>query len=66
MEVRPGDLLHGDRHGVLTIPTQIAAAIPPVAAEIREAEQRVIELCRSSDFSVKKPSEVIKAIVKRS
>src|SRR3984957_13914637 len=66
MEVRPGDLLHGDRHGVLTIPAQIAAAIPPVAAEIREAEQRVIELCRSSDFSVKKLSEVIKAIVKRS
>jgi 4-hydroxy-4-methyl-2-oxoglutarate aldolase len=66
MEVRPGDLLHGDRHGVLTIPAQIAAAIPPIAAEIREAEQRVIELCRSSDFSVKKLSEVFKAIVKRS
>src|SRR5271156_4036033 len=33
MEVRPGDLLHGDRHGVITIPREIAAQIPAVAAE---------------------------------
>jgi 4-hydroxy-4-methyl-2-oxoglutarate aldolase len=34
MEVRPGDLLHGDRHGVLTVPTEIAAAVPAVAADL--------------------------------
>ena len=31
MEVRPGDLLHGDRHGVQTIPLEIAPKIPAVA-----------------------------------
>jgi regulator of RNase E activity RraA len=62
MEVRPGDLLHGDRHGVLTIPAQIAAAVPKVAAELQLAEQKVIEFCRSSEFSVAKLGEVIKKL----
>ena len=60
MEVRPGELLHGDRHGVLTIPAEIAAAIPAVAAEIRRAEQNVIDFCRSSGFSVARLGEVMK------
>jgi regulator of RNase E activity RraA len=62
MEVRPGDLLHGDRHGVLTIPAQIAAAVPKVAAELQVAEQKVIEFCRSSEFSVAKLGEVIEKL----
>jgi regulator of RNase E activity RraA len=60
MEVRPGELLHGDRHGVLAIPAEIAAAIPAVAAEIQRAEKNVIDFCRSSAFSVAKLSEVMK------
>lgn len=60
MEVRPGELLHGDRHGVLAIPAEIAAAIPAVAAEIQRAEQNVIDFCRSSAFSVAKLGEVMK------
>lgn len=61
MEVRPGDLLHGDRHGVLTVPPQIAAAIPAVVAEMQRAERKVIEFCRSSGFSVAKLGELMKA-----
>jgi regulator of RNase E activity RraA len=60
MEVRRGDLLHGDRHGMLTIPAEIAGAIPAVAAEIQKEEQRVINFCRSSAFSVAKLAEVMK------
>lgn len=52
LEVKPGDLLHGDRHGVLTIPQEIAAEVPTVAARLQAAEQRVIGFCRSRDFSV--------------
>jgi 4-hydroxy-4-methyl-2-oxoglutarate aldolase len=62
MEVRPGDLLHGDRHGVLTIPAEIAAAVPGVAAELQKAEQKVIDFCRSKEFSVAKLSELMKKI----
>jgi regulator of RNase E activity RraA len=60
MEVRPGDLLHGDRHGVLTIPAEIAAAVPVVAAEMQRTEHRVIDFCRSSTFSVAKLGEIMK------
>ena len=34
MEVRPGDLIHGDVHGVQTIPLEIADKIPAVAREM--------------------------------
>lgn len=62
MEVRPGDLLHGDRHGVLTIPVTIAAKVSGIAAETQMAEHNVIDFCRSRDFSVEKLHEVMKAL----
>jgi 4-hydroxy-4-methyl-2-oxoglutarate aldolase len=62
LEVHPGDLLHGDRHGLLTVPKEIAAEIPPVAARLREGEQRVIDSCRSQEFSVEKLRQVLKVL----
>jgi len=59
MEVRPGELLHGDRHGLVTVPLEIAAAVPKVAAALRETEQKVIDFCRSRAFSVAKLREFI-------
>jgi len=50
--IRPGDLVHGDRNGVQTIPSEVAARIPGVAHEITRRRQRLVELCRSKDFSV--------------
>jgi 4-hydroxy-4-methyl-2-oxoglutarate aldolase len=60
MDVSTGDLLHGDRHGVLTIPREIAGEVPAIAAQLQEAEQKVIDFCSSSSFSVTKLSEVMK------
>ena len=54
LRVRPGDLLHGDCHGVLSIPWEIAAEIPLVAARIIEQERKLIGLCRAADFSLEK------------
>ncbi len=62
MDVRPGDLLHGDRHGVLMIPGRIAAEVAGVAADVQRAEKNVIEFCRSSAFSVEKLREVMKPL----
>jgi 4-hydroxy-4-methyl-2-oxoglutarate aldolase len=62
MEVRPGALLHGDRHGVLDVPIEIAPELPEVAHRLQRAEQKVIDLCRSNSFSLEKLSEVIKTI----
>jgi 4-hydroxy-4-methyl-2-oxoglutarate aldolase len=57
MQFRPGDLLHADRHGVLSIPAEIADRIPPVAAEIKERRHRIVYTCRCSDFSIEKLGE---------
>lgn len=54
MQVRPGDLLHGDRHGVQTIPLGVADKIPTVAHGMIDQEREIIQLCQSSGFSVKR------------
>lgn len=61
MEVRNGDLLHGDRHGVLTVPLQFARQIPDAAVRLKQMEKTVIDFCRSNDFSVAKLREIMKA-----
>lgn len=61
MEVHPGDLLHGDRHGVLTVPMEFAARIPEIAAQLEQVERTVIDFCQSSAFSVAKLLELMKA-----
>ncbi len=60
MQVHPGDLLHGDRHGVVSIPKQIAAKIPRVAGELKERDRQVIAACCSPDFSLEKLRQTIK------
>ncbi len=62
LTVEPGDLLHGDRHGVLTVPKDIAAEVPAAAARLRETEDRIIAFCQSEEFSVDKLREVLKQL----
>lgn len=52
LKIRPGDLVHGDRHGVHTIPLSIASKVPEKAVEIERTERDLIQLCRSADFSI--------------
>jgi regulator of RNase E activity RraA len=52
MNVQPGDLLHGDLHGVLTISLEIAGKIPDAAKKITQYKQRIAKLCRSGTFSL--------------
>lgn len=60
MDVKPGDLLHGDRHGLLSIPIEIAADVPKVAACLHRTEQNVIDFCQSNNFSVERLTELMK------
>ena len=53
LSVATGDLLHGDRHGVLNIPAQIAGEIPKVVEEMAKERREVIEFCKSPEFSIK-------------
>ena len=52
LEVKTGDLLHGDRHGLVRVPHEIAARIPKTAAALREKEVALEEYLRSPEFSV--------------
>jgi 4-hydroxy-4-methyl-2-oxoglutarate aldolase len=52
LKISPGDLLHGDRHGVVAIPSSIVTAIPGEASKIRQEESQLLEFCRSSGFSL--------------
>lgn len=52
LKISPGDLLHGDRHGVHTIPLRIAPQIPAVAARIVAEERQIRNLCQSAEFSL--------------
>ena len=54
LKLQSEDLLHGDLHGVQSIPLEIAARIPPVAAQIAVRKQELIALCQSSGFTLKK------------
>lgn len=54
LTIESGTLLHGDLHGVQSVPLPIAPQIPAVAARIVARERALIALCRSSDFSLDK------------
>jgi 4-hydroxy-4-methyl-2-oxoglutarate aldolase len=60
MKVEPGDLLHGDAHGVLTVPLEIANRVPETAEEIVRKEQKVVALCRSRDFTLEKLRDAVR------
>jgi regulator of RNase E activity RraA len=63
LKIRPGDLIHGDRHGVQTVPRDVADKIPTVARQLLEEEQRLIELCHSADLTVEKLREGVKKTI---
>ena len=47
IRVQPGDLLHGDRNGVTTIPREIAEAVASACPEFMEAEAVVLDYLKS-------------------
>jgi regulator of RNase E activity RraA len=51
LDVAPGDLLHGDQHGVLRIPSDAADRLPGLAEDVREEEQSIVRWARSPEFT---------------
>jgi len=52
LEISPGDLLHGDYHGVVRVPKELASRIPATAAALRQKEEEIIAYCQSPGFTV--------------
>lgn len=60
LRIQPGDVVHGDCHGVQTIPLEIVDKVPAVAREIRQRRHQLIGLRRSADFSLEKLRQAIR------
>ena len=57
LQLKPGDLLHCDQHGIVSVPISVAQEIPSVADEMLKTERELIDFCRSREFSFEKLAE---------
>ncbi|HKB05297.1 MAG TPA: RraA family protein [Gemmataceae bacterium] len=55
--VNPGDLLHGDRNGVTTIPTELAPAVADACPELAAAESVLLDYLKAGRADPKGYSE---------
>jgi len=60
MTVHPGDLVHADKHGAITIPLEHAGALLQAVAAVERYERPMIQLCKSPEFSTAKLEQVMK------
>ncbi len=70
--IYPGDLLHGDRNGISTIPVDIASEVPGVCQEVAVAEAVILNYLKGSNLTPKdfaaaraECGAMIKAVEKR-
>jgi regulator of RNase E activity RraA len=52
LTISPGDLLHGDANGLLTVPRSVAGEVAAVARQIQQEERVRIEEAQQPGFSV--------------
>jgi 4-hydroxy-4-methyl-2-oxoglutarate aldolase len=52
MTVKPGDLLLGDKHGVISIPMEIGRDVPKACQMVEDWERPVINYCKSKEFTL--------------
>jgi len=50
--IHTGDLLHGDRNGIVVIPDEVLDGLPDAVATVRERERKQAEFMRSDGFSL--------------
>jgi 4-hydroxy-4-methyl-2-oxoglutarate aldolase len=58
LEMRPGDLVHADQHGVLLVPKNIAGELPAAADRVIEREQTFLRWVRSAAFDPDRLAEM--------
>ena len=61
--IHPGDLLHADANGVVTIPLEIAADVADAAPEFARAEAHVLDYLKQGKPDVKAFAEARKAMM---
>jgi regulator of RNase E activity RraA len=52
LRINPGDILHGDRNGVISVPEEIVPQLPGVAERLLSEERDLFALCERPDFTL--------------
>ena len=58
--VSPGDILLGDKHGVISIPKEVVEDLPAAIAKVEAGEKEIIDVCKSGDFSPKRLKDILR------
>mgnify|MGYP001452146042 FL=1 len=58
--VSPGDILLGDKHGVISIPKEVVEDLPAAIAKVEAGEKEIIDVCKSKDFSPERLKEILR------
>jgi 4-hydroxy-4-methyl-2-oxoglutarate aldolase len=51
LNIRPGELLHGDQHGIVKVPRDSVETILGIADRLRSREKEILRFCESGHFS---------------
>ncbi|MGP8246382.1 MAG: RraA family protein [Bryobacteraceae bacterium] len=65
LSVAPGDLLFGDRHGVLSVPVAAVPRLPDLAEQLLAEERELFQLCESEKFSIDALAKQIEEMARR-
>ena len=58
--VHPGDLIHGDEHGVMVVPKEIPLEkLIPFVTEFLASEKTIVDYCQQPDFNIDTLCEVV-------
>jgi regulator of RNase E activity RraA len=63
LTIHPGDLIHGDRHGIITVPHDLVPGLPAAASAISEKKQELIDLSRRPGTTPEEFSQGIKELL---
>ena len=63
LKIQPGDLIHGDRHGIINVPPDLAIQLPAVAAKIAEKKQQVIGLAKTPGATVEELGQALRELL---
>ncbi|MXU64804.1 RraA family protein [Oceanomicrobium pacificus] len=64
MEVRPGELVHADRHGALIIPAELINRMATAIRTLQQAEALILEPARRPEFDIEAFAEAWAAFEK--
>ena len=59
--VNPGDILLGDKHGVISIPSDIVSDLDSAIAKVEAGEKELIDVCIAQDFSPERLKDALLA-----